>query len=321
METNKERVIKEFGKIFSEDIIPSNKKTTEIKSSFEELASSFKAFNKINNDNATQDQKNLTDYYDGLLIYVKTLKNPGDKLLHLYSEKRTYEEKIIKANINKNGYHRKFYKELIETIVNPLIGQWETAVKVQKELPINIPILELSKAITTAHSKVEKSSIPVTPKNVETALEVGSIISDQNLILPAGFTQIKCAATKEQVTFFFSNLAKENNPANGKPYMKQSDVDELIEKNFLIFGKVPSCKYFNINLTQRQKGVLKCFILEFYEKYELEQIGTKMKYVDFLIWNFELFKNDDRINLNKNMNNSNKPEIKDRISIAENPIK
>ena len=141
METNKERA-KDFGKILSENIVANNKKTIDIKSSFEAISNTFKALNKINNDNTTQDKKNLMDYCDRLLIYVQTLKNPSDKLWHLHGEKRTYEEKIIKANINKNGYDRKFYTELIETILNPLIDQWKTAVKLQKDVPISeIPIV------------------------------------------------------------------------------------------------------------------------------------------------------------------------------------
>ena len=312
MEKNKERG-KEFGKIISEIIVANNKKTIEIKSSFEAISTAFKALNKINKDYRTQDKKTLMDYCDRLLFYVQTLKNPSDKLRHLYSEKRTYEEKIIKANINKNGYDRIFFLELIETIVNPLIDQWETAVKLEKALPINIPILELSKV----QSKVEKSSIPVTPKNMDTVLELGSIVSDQYLILPAGFTQIKCDATKEQVSFFFSKLATETNPINGKAYMKQNDIDELIEKNFLLFGKNPSGKYFDINLTLRQKGLLRCFVFEFYEKYEASRIGTKMKYVNFLRWNFELFKNDDPATLNGNMNHSKKPSPTNRISTGK----
>ena len=160
---------------------------------------------------------------------------------------------------------------------------------------------------------MEQSPFEVAPNNVDQILVVPSTDAGQNFILPPGFRQIECDATKEQISFFFSNLATENNPTNDQPYMKQNDIDELIEKNFLIFGKDPTGKYFDINLTHRQKGKLKCFILEFYEKYEAGRIGTKMKYVNFLRWNFELFKNDNPHTLNGNMNTSKKPSQKTRI--------
>lgn len=99
--------------------------------------------------------------------------------------------------------------------------------------------------------------------------------------------------------------------------MEEKDIDELIKNNFTVFGCTPTSKYFSINLTKQQKGILRYFLYQFYQKYESSFIGTKMKYVNFLISNFEIFKHDNAHILNSNMSETKKPNIESIIQISK----
>ena len=111
--------------------------------------------------------------------------------------------------------------------------------------------------------------------------------------LPDGFSQIECRATKEEILDFFMSLAKEKNDSLNKCYMKESDVEEFVKKNFAIFKCTPIPKYFPINLTKKQKGRLRCFVAEFYIEFGSKTVIETRNYALLLMHNFEIFKNDN----------------------------
>ena len=119
--------------------------------------------------------------------------------------------------------------------------------------------------------------------------------------LPKDFAQIKCDAEKEYIEKFFMVLSKAKNPLNHDPFMQENDVRELLEKNFIIFEKKASAKYFPINLIKNQKIILRYFMFQFYQKAEINFTGPKYKYANFLIHNFDIFKDDKLKTLMRNM--------------------
>ena len=112
-------------------------------------------------------------------------------------------------------------------------------------------------------------------------------------------------------------LAAEKNNINNEPYMTKQDVEELVHKNFSIFQSQPNGKYFTINLKYNQKIRLKYFMQQFYQKFERKPQGNKMKYVNFLIHNFDLFKDDKPNTLYKNMGSKKIPIPENIIPVAK----
>lgn len=244
-------------------------------------------------------QSNI-NYFNELNSYLDTCRSSKNALNYLYSEKRKYQSKLIQANIKKDGYDRKCIENTITIILLPLILHWEKQLELENKL---------------SHSKMTSQNLaPQSPdkNNSETILinekeKLSDLIHLEVSKTPIGFKQIDCGATKEQIERYFSILALATNRSNGNSYLSQSEVDELIRNNFSIFGCIPTGKYFDINLNKRQKATLRYFVFQFYQKFETRFIGTKMQYVNFLRWNFDLFKNDKPDILNSNMNESKKP--------------
>ena len=251
-------------------------------------------------------EKNQKDGYRNKVTEQISSLNTVDGLAYLNKEHDILEERYIQANFSKDGFEKDYCRSILDLLIIPLIEIWERKVSreagLQKTEGLPVPIIETTPVVEKVTSITEKTVEIVEDLKVED----GALEEEEIVPLPIGFTQIECRGSKEQITAYFSVLAKELNK-NGEPFMTQQNVDLLIRKNFSVFGAPASGKYFEINLTQRQKGVLIYFVYQFYLKYEIEQIGTKGKYVNFLIWNFELFKKDDFTTLNKNMNASNRP--------------
>ena len=272
---------------------------TEISKAVKQLIDGFIEYT---NDIKEIDRKQYSGYFDWLSESVAACESKVDALHFLMKEKANCEDKIIRAKIESDVITEKDYEKVIRQFIEPLIRRYKEWIVFEKEHPISVATENGQLGvIETSKEKVELIRIA----------EVNdSVVQNESVILslPKGFAKISCDASKEQISNFFSILTKVNNPINGKPYLNQDCVNELVKNNFEIFlNTTPTGKCFELNLMEHQKGVLRYFIYEFYTKYEISQIGTKMKYVNFLIWNFSLFKNDNPKNLNKNMNSSNKP--------------
>lgn len=124
--------------------------------------------------------------------------------------------------------------------------------------------------------------------------------------LPEGFAQITYSSqiSKEKLRSDFMLLSTEKNPRNNKPFMEEKDIEELLDKNFAIFGlEKPNGKYFPINLKQTQKYILRTFMYYIFYKYEIIHKQNKEKYARFLVHNFELFKTETPKTLATNIRN------------------
>ncbi|CAF3227139.1 unnamed protein product [Rotaria sp. Silwood2] len=298
--TGKTEREKKFMKSFEETLKQREKKDVENKVLIDSITNVFKTLSSTGKEIREDEKKQQTDYFKQLLDYVNSL-NVKEGLLYLQNEKIKYEQKLITANIERHGYAIRFYENIINIIVKPLITIWEEKSKQPEE-----------KASIISAKSLEIKSLP--SKETKNDLIIKEEFPIAN-IAPIG-EHINCNASKQQIRDYFYILTTENNPINDKPYMLKEDVDLLIRTNFTAFGEPPTGSYFNINLTTRQKGVLRYFIYQFYLKYEFDQIGTKPQYVNFLIRNFTLFKNDNPASLDSNMNVSKKPSARNIIPIS-----
>jgi hypothetical protein len=293
---NKENENDEFAKkmqrLFNATRQVELKQQEENKVVFNSISDAFKAFSEYSKTVQLEEKKWQTDYFTWLIEYINQL-DVKSGLLYLKKEKSKYEQKIIKANIDRDGYARKTFENVINITLKPLINIWEEKDQnPEQQILIN-----------------DKPTLSIQPAHSELTInEVAEIVVSNEC-------QIVCAASKEQIRDYFYILTKEKNPSNGKPYMLQEDVDRMIRTNFSVYGEASADDYFDINLSTRQKGVLRYFVYQFYLKYEFDQIGTKYKYVNFLIRNFKLFKEDDPAILNGNMNSSKKPSDKNIIPV------
>ncbi len=107
---------------------------------------------------------------------------------------------------------------------------------------------------------------------------------------PKGFKIIPGLLTDVEIRKFFSFLYVEKR-LDGNPYLSEVDVNELLKHGFGV-GHQPSGKYYKLNITEYQIGLIKyCF----YKLYKYHQGKTKIKeaIVKFLIFNFEQFKLED----------------------------
>ncbi len=228
---------------------------------------------------------------------------PLDQALELLNgAKTTYERYIIDAKIQRVNFS--VAASILKDIIDPLLEE------VKRKIETDI-LLQNSRRSKAADLKND----PAKPIIETEDAKPGSTKETGNS--SATFQQIECDATKEQIIAFFNILAREKNKRNNEPYMSKEDVDLMIRMNFKIFGETPVQQYYSTNLYLDQKGMLAYFIFEFYHRYELNPNGNKMKYVNFLIRNFERFKNDDPKNLNKNMCVSKKP-TRDIIQVDRN---
>ena len=207
------------------------------------------------------------------------------------------EEMSDRANKNNNESESGFHK----------------AMEMSRKVRINIlkdgitGINEPLDSFSNSERGVESSSNSIIKSKKKEKLK--------NYPLPAGFSQIDCSATKEEILSFFLILTKEKNNRNNEPFMISEDVTELVENNFKVFGESSTGRVFDINLLYRQKSTFTTFVYRFYEKYAAFDGYKKKDYANFLIWNFTNYKNDKRSSLESNMTPSKAPKRKNLIQI------
>jgi hypothetical protein len=191
------------------------------------------------------------------------------------------------------------YEALVKRFIeNEIAAQRESVIGAESKVSF-----ETNKPIETIHLSIVEKVVP----------EIVEIIPE----LPPGFEQIKCEATEKEILNYFMILSKEENSLNKEYFMDEKDVEEFVKKNFFIFNCIPTGKYFSINLLPNQKRILIYFMFTFYLKYDRKVANTKIKYVNLLINNFELFKSDKPKSLLSNMSESKKPINKNCISTKE----
>lgn len=131
-------------------------------------------------------------------------------------------------------------------------------------------------------------------KNTDT--DLASVEQKENDIVnpppPEGFKKIPGNLTDEQIAHFFSFLHEEKGN-DGNPLLPKNDVNELLQHGFG-FGNAPSGKYYTLNISPYQKGLIQyCFhkLLESHE--DKKQADIRELILQFLIFNFEQFKPED----------------------------
>ena len=280
-------------------IVPEkNPVITEITKGIKELGDRFIEYS---NEIKEIDRKQYSGYFDWLSQSVSARESSVDAVRFLMKIKANCEDKIIRAKIERDVISERDNEYVISQFIIPLINRHKELIVFEKEHPSIVGKEKGQLGVIEATQekieliRIEEEKEPVAQNNTEL------------FPLPKDFAKIDCLASKEIIESFFSILALEINPLLGKSYMNQEDVNELVRNNFSVFDEVPTGKYFTLNIINEQKVVIRTFVYEFFIKYALQGKGQKMKYVDFLIWNFDKFKTDNRDSLNGNMNASKKP--------------
>ena len=223
-------------------------------------------------------------------------------------ERIKISEKIADGETNDYGAEKKDYQFLIDKIIDPTYKNYKEALnlkslynneQIKKELapPViivkeNIPQVSTTSLVNTVAGETIKVS----------SSEVHSVE------LPAGFLQIECGATKEEILYYFMILSKEKNHLTNEFFMTEEAVLEFVNKNFSVFNSALSGKYFPINILPKQKGILIHFMYWFYVKYDQKELNNKIKYAKLLKYNFDEFKDDNLKTLMSNMRESKKPK-------------
>lgn len=283
-----------------------------------EIGKAIKAFGEYGREVELNTKQILQQYFNEIQTKIVELNDSADICRLLLTEKRKYGAKVIDAKIRKNGYDEKDYQAVIDKIIEPLFKHWESELEFEKKIPLAKQI------IPDANIKEPKNNENMQPveinklKQIQRFENVVSEVIEKTPELPAGFKQIKCDASKEEILYFFMILAKEKNSFNDDFYMKEEDIIKFVKKNFFVFHFPPTEKYFSLNLLPEQKGRLVYFMFQFHLKYDRKLANTKMKYVMLLINNFEVFKNDKPETLITNMSESKKPKSSQNIiSVSE----
>lgn len=262
-------------------------------------------------------ENNLLNYLNGLEKSVAEIKDEKAICEFLNSEKKIYGSKLIRSTIKKDGQDVKYYQTAINNILDPLYNyckselDFKTNFGTVKKNSSQKNLLESEIADITVANKITENTKIVEPEKSTPLIE---LIPD----LPPSFLQIDIKdLSEEKILYYFMILAKEKNNINNEPYMTKQDVEELVHKNFSVFKSQPNGKYFKINLKNNQKVRLRYFMQEFYQKFERKPQGNKMKYVNFLIHNFDLFKDDKPSTLYKNMGSKKIPIPENIIPVAK----
>lgn len=272
---------------------------------FSEIRKSLKELRDSSKKEEDDLKQNLLKYFKSIEAKLKELKDEDEKRDYLLNEKRKFEGNVIEAQINKDGYDRHYYKQFLDIIIYPLLKSIESDLELSRKLESK-KILELAKNTTEAETKNKKP--------IQETAEIISKLTKPDPKLPAGFSQIKCDATQDQILNYFLILSKEKNTVNNEIFMEENDIFEFVKKNFSVFNFVPTGDYFLINLLPRQKRTLIYFVFQFYLKYDRKVADTKIKYTMLLINNFELFKHDKPKILLSNMSESKRPVMKNIIT-------
>lgn len=240
---------------------------------------------------AREKERNL--YIETLDKNLSELNEDAESIKQfLLSEKKRIENEIFITKLKKNGNTTLLLTDKIN-----VLAQFNSHY---------INLFENKEKISSIKTDIEKNKDNlIDTKLKKTEEELSAQENPEEL--PYGFFQIKCDAKIDYIERFFFILSKAKNPINHEPFMEENHVKELLEKNFEIFGKISTGKYFPINLTKNQKVILRYFMFQFYQKAEINFTGTKYKYANFLIHNFEIFKDDKLKTLVRNMCESKKP--------------
>lgn len=266
------------------------------------------AFIEYGRENYETMQTELQKYYNEIDDNLAKIKDDDEKCFYLHEEKRKCINDSINARFGTQRFSKKTYKKIISEKIEPLLEHWESLLKFKNGLPPKNRIIENQ---NPSYLKIVENNQQTKPICINKAHSNEVVVSSK---LPAGFSQIKCDATQDEILNYFMILSKEKNTLNNEIFMEESDIVEFVKKNFEVFNSVPTGDYFQINLLPRQKRTLIYFVFQFYLKYDRKVADTKIKYVLLLINNFELFKHDKPKVLLSNMSESKRPVTKNIIS-------
>lgn len=211
---------------------------------------------------------------------------------YLLSEKSRIEKEKIGAAIKKPQQEKRILEKLLSNVVTPYLDHYKK---------------QIGKLENAPKENLSEDNVNHIVSETDTASEEVELQDEGSKEEhPGTIIQISCDASKEKILEYFMILSKEKNPTKHEPFMKEEDIKEMVENNFEIFERqTPTPKYYPINLTKKQKGILTYFVYQFYQKYGVN--GPKIDYASFLITNIKLFKPNTPEKLVTNMSYSKRP--------------
>jgi hypothetical protein len=267
---------------------------SELNSFFRDLGKIGDALYKLGKINEETKKKRQKAYQDYIEDQEEKLRDNAKMLNFLFSERRRLISRITEAKINGETAEKKILDFMLRDIVDEKINEIKYC-KANLKVPqiLNVDIAQNFNADEDSDNEQNK-------------------FDDNAPEITTSFRQIDCNANKAATLDHFMRLCTKKNEINGKPYMEESDVIELLNNNFKVFKRPPKFQYFDINLTKRQKGKLRYFVYEFYNKYASNS-RDKILYAWFIKNNFKQFKDDTVINIQRNMCSSKAPITANRI--------
>lgn len=214
---------------------------------------------------------------------INSLNNSNKTNIEKLTELTTFKHELEKLKAQTNiGQEKKLAEKAITTIINPEVAHLNELMRIEKEFG---PVQKKTENINPNESVINPTSIQI------------------NADLQPNFVYVKiepARLTSVQIIEYFTKLTKINNPINNAPFMSEKDLGILMARIIPgLNGDVKNGHFIALNLDRSQKGFLIDFIYALYQKNESTYKGTKQKYVDLLIQNFDIFKEDN--SLYKNM--------------------
>ena len=214
-------------------------------------------------------------------INILNIANKSD--LEKLNELTTFKFDLDKTKLqSKIGLYIQAAEIAIKTIVDPEIKRLAELMRIKKEFGV----------VDNKPEKINSNESIVNPALIQINADLKPDIV---------YVKIEPARlTTSQITDYFTRLIIIKNPVNNKQFMSEKDLRILLAR--IVVGNNGDPKnghYIALNLERRQKGLFMDFIYALYTKNESIYEGAKQKYVDLLVQNFDIFKEDN--SLYKNM--------------------
>lgn len=265
----------------------------EKKKSFSEITEGILAIQRIEATPAGKERRTKINFYkQEIANKLSEFNNDSRRVYFLEQEKNRLEEEHLHSRIQWKSDNATLSKMKLQEVINRYLKFYMDRVGEDNYVAMKKIIEEgvITKNDTSA--AISHEEVLSTDKTEVAENHEPEEITEP---LPEGFAQITYSTqiSKEKLRGDFMLLSTEKNPLNNKPFMEEKVIDELLDKNFAIFGlEKPNGKYFPINLLETQKYILRTFMYYIFYKYEIIHKKNKQKYARFLVHNFELFKTE-----------------------------
>jgi hypothetical protein len=220
---------------------------------------------EIKND----EEQYLTDLNKKIELILESSDSNSYKLRDLIELKASIEKEKIET---RYGSRKKTIEEKALRLLQIQINKLKELIQINPDLKINTKDVLIEKA---NEPEINSASTQINPPEPE---------------LIISFEKIIAQVPKAQIEKYFNKLARNKNSSDGKPFLNQSDVDDLLAQTIDVFPTTKrKHRLFQLNINKKQTSVIYNFVYRFYLMNEKSLAGSKMFYAEFLKNNFKNF--------------------------------